>query len=243
MKPAMSAFPRPRPSRLSGSSLAEVVIAVACAVVIGGVAMLIYTNSLDLFRNNSGLNFNHESARSVIDRLEKEIQSAISIPALVGLNRDIITTVETTGPAPGVAFLRQSGPVRRVITTALAGTTVVQLDEGPPIKVGQRLLIPAYHIEGDVVAVNGTTVSLASPLQAELKVTNGALTRNIVAIVTDLVTYVVVENGGSASEPRYELREYQNAASNEFNLVATGLTEPMPFSLPFNAVPGATPSS
>lgn len=227
----LSNFQYARKHTTAGNSLVEVIVAVACAVVIGGVAVMIYVNSLDLFRNNGAINASHEAARSVIDSLEKEIQSAISIPALVGLDRDII---DTSGPAPGVAFLRQSGPLRQVTATALTGTTLVQLDSGPLVKVGQRLLIPAYDIEGDVVGVNGNVVTLAAPLPADVKITSGTLNRNIIAIVTDLVTYLVI--GG-------ELREFQNPASNVYNLVATGFTEPTPFALPFNAVPGATPPS
>ncbi len=212
-----------------GNSLVEVLVTIASAVVIGGVALLIYTNSLEMFRGNTGINASHDLGRNVVDRLEQEVQSAISIPALVGANRDII---DTTGPAPGVAFLRQTGPIRQVTTTALAGASTVQLDSGPAIAIGQRLLIPAYDIEGDIVAINGSTVTLAAPLPADVKVTQDGVSRNIVALVTDLVTYVVQGN---------ELRLYQNPATNVYSLIATGLTEPMPFTLPYNAVPGATP--
>ncbi len=227
--------------RTAGASLVEVLVSVACAVVIGGIAILIYTNSLDLFRDNSAINYSHENARGIIDRLEKEIQSAISIPALVRADRNII---DTTGPAPGVAFLRQSGAVRQVTTSALIGATVVQLNNGPVVRVGQRLLIPAYDIEGDIIGVNGNSLTIAAPLPADVMTTLDGVNRNVVAIVTDLVTYVVVNaNAGTARPAAYELREYQNAASNDYNLVATGFTEPEPFSLPYNAVPGATPTS
>ncbi len=212
-----------------GNSLVELLVTISSAIVVGGIALLIYNNSLSLFRGNTGINASHDLARNILDRLEKEVQSAISIPALVGPNRDII---DTTGPAPGIAFLQQNGPIRQVATTALAGAVTVQLNAGPAITVGQRLLIPAYDIEGDIVAVNGSTVTLAAPLPADVNVTQEGVTRNIVALVTDLVTYVV--QGG-------ELRLYQNPTNDASSLIATGLTEPMPFTLPYNAVPGATP--
>jgi hypothetical protein len=224
-------LPLSRPFSSAGYTLAETMIAVACAVIVGGFALSVQTNALNLFRKNGAFNASHEGARKIFDRLQKEIQSAISIPALVGTNRDVI---DSTGPAPGIAFLRQSGPTRRVTATSLAGSNTIQLDSsGPPITVGQRLLLPAYDIEGDITAVNGGVVTLATSLPIDVRITSGTLNRNIVAIVTDLVCYVVI-NG--------ELREYQNAATNDYVVVATKLTEPNPFGLPFNAVPNTAPT-
>lgn len=215
-----------------GFSLLEVMMAVSCAVIIGAFAYAVQLSALNLFRSNGAINANHDTTRKIIDRLEREIQSSISIPALVGTNRDVI---DSTGPAPGIAFLRQSGPIRRVAATALAGSTVVQLDAtGPTPIVGQRLLIPAYDIEGDIIAVTGNTVTLATSLPMDIKITSGTLDRNIVAVVTDLVSYVVIDG---------QLREYQNAASNSYNLIAKNITEPTPFGLPFNAVPNSVPAS
>ncbi len=214
-----------------GFSLVEISIGMACAAIIGLAAFSIQYATINLFQKNSWINSNHESARKVMDRLEKEIQSSISIPALVGTNRDVL---DSTGPAPGIAFLRQSGPLRQVSANAAAGSTVIQLDSnGPAPAVGQRLLIPAYEIEGDIISVTGNSVTLASPLPLDIKITSGALNRNIIAVLTDVISYVVV---GS------QLREYQNAASNNFNLIAQNMTEPNPFGLPFNVAPNATPA-
>lgn len=210
----------------AGFSLVELMIATACASLIAGAAFAFQSATFNLFRQNTSINASHEGARSIIDRLEKEIQSAISIPALVGTNRDVL---DTTGPAPGVAFLRQSGPLRRVAATVTAGSYTVVLDSaGPSPVVGQRLLIPAYDIEGDIVSVAGSAVTLAAPVSSDLNVTSGPLTRNIIAVVTDVVAYVVINT---------ELREYQNAATNVYNVVAVSVTEPKPFGLPYNAVP------
>lgn len=217
--------------RTSGAALVEIIAATGCAMIVGGIALAVHLNAMTLFQKNGSINVNHETTRKVVDRLEKEIQSAISIPALVGTDRDII---DSSGPAPGIAFLRQSGPVRRIVATALAGANIVQLDSnGPAVKLGQRLIIPAYDIEGDVTAVNGNTVTIATPLPIDVKITSGALDRNIIAIVTDLISYVVIDG---------ELREYQNAAKNDYNLVAMRITDPNPFGVPYNAVPQASPN-
>ncbi len=230
MIPPSIPFSAVRRRRLSATSLLEVMVTVASALIIGGVALLIHVQSLSLFQGNSGINANHDLARGVVDRLEKEIQSAISIPALVAADRNVL---DTTGPAPGVAFLQQNGPVRQVAANALAGSLTVQLNQGPTAAIGQRLLIPAYDIEGDIVSVSGNTVTLATAIPTDVKLVQDGVTRNIVAIITDLITYVV-QNG--------ELRLYPNASTNTYALIATGLTEPTPFTLPYNAVPGATPS-
>ena len=214
----------------TGFTLVELLFTISSAAIIGGAAVAIQSSALNLFRTNGVVNASHKGTRKIIDRLEKEIQSAISIPALVGTDRDVL---DTTGPAPGIAFLRQSGPCRRIATTALAGSATVQLDAGPTPKIGQRLLIPDYDIEGDIIGVSGTTVTLAAPLPEDVKITSGSLSRNIVALVTDLVSYVVIDG---------QLREYQNASTNDYNVIAVGLTEPEPFGLPYNAVPNSTPS-
>jgi hypothetical protein len=82
--------------------------------------------------------------------------------------------------------------------------------------------------------VNGNTVTLATTLPEDVSVTSGGLSRNIIAIVTDLVSYVVVEG---------QLREYQNAANNNYTLIATGISEANPFGLPYNAAPNTVPPS
>ncbi len=227
----MSRKMKTRAPQPCGYTLIEVMIATACFVIVGGVALTVHLNGLSLFRKDGAIAASHEATRKILDRLEKEVQSAISIPALVGTNRDVI---DSTGPAPGIAFLRQSGPIRQVAATAAAGSNVIQLNSGPSVTVGQRVLLPAYDIEGDVTAVNGNSVTLATtmPVTVSLTADDGSA-RNIVALVTDLVSYVVI-NG--------ELREYQNPSTNQYNVVAAGITEPNPFRLPFNAVPTPTPS-
>lgn len=232
MSNAMFTLRKKIAARTSGFSLIEIMMAISCAVLVAGSAFTVQSTALALFRKNGAINASHEGTRKIIDRLEKEVQSAISIPALVGTDRDVI---DSTGPAPGIAFLRQSGPIRKVAVSAAAGATVVQLDgTGPVPTVGQRLLIPAYDIEGDIIAVNGNAVTLAATLPVDVNITSGSLSRNIVAIVTDLVSYVVVDG---------QLREYQNAASNTYTLLATGISEANPFGLPYNAVPNTVPSS
>lgn len=215
----------------SGFTLIELMVAGALGLVVAGLAAAIHLNALDLFQKNGAINLNHERTRKIIDRLEKEIQSAISIPALVATNRDVI---DSTGPAPGIAFLRQSGAIRQVVAAAPAGTSIIKLNAGPQVTVGQRLLLPAYEIEGDVTSVDGDTVTIAGSLPMDVNTTSDdGSSRNITAIITDLISYVVVDG---------ELREYPNAATNDYITVATGITEPNPFGVPFNVVPSPSPS-
>lgn len=219
-----------RAANESGFTLVELMVAGALGLVVVGLAAAIHLNALDLFQKNGAINLNHERTRKIIDRLEKEIQSAISIPALVATNRDVI---DSTGPAPGVAFLRQSGAIRQVVAAAPVGTSIIKLNSGPQVIKGQRLLLPAYEIEGDVISVDGDTVTIAGSLPMDVNITSGTISRNVTAIITDLVSYVVVDG---------ELREYQNAATDDYITIARGITDPNPFGVPFNAVPSPSPS-
>lgn len=220
-----------RAANESGFTLVELMVAGALGLVVVGLAAAIHLNALDLFQKNGAINLNHERTRKIIDRLEKEIQSAISIPALVATNRDVI---DSTGPAPGIAFLRQSGAIRQVVAAAPAGTNIIKLNSGPQVIKGQRLLLPAYEIEGDVTSVDGNTVTIAGSLPMDVNITSDDVpNRNVTAIITDLVSYVVVDG---------ELREYQNAATNDYITIARGITDPNPFGVPYNAVPSPSPS-
>ena len=229
--------PQTKRSGVAGFSLIELMIAAACASLVAGACFGVQLASLNLFRTNGSVNVGQEGTRKIFDRLEKEIQSAISIPALVSTNRDILNSV---GPAPGVAFLRQTGPLRKIAARIAAGSKVVVLDStGPAPVVGQRLLLPSYDIEGDIISVAGNTVALAEAVPIDVEITNALGDRNVVAVLTDIVTYVVVNSDPLPGAPfkKGELREYQNASTNAYNLVATGLTAPNPFGLPYNAAP------
>ena len=218
MKPS-HAHIKPR----SGFTLIEVLVAVAVFALAMGVLVALIRSGLVLYAKNSAVNIAHQQARQALDRIEKDIHDAMSLPALIDASR---TLVDGVGPAEGVSFIRQAGPTCIVAADALANQNVVQVSGlGSYVpQVGQRLLIPTYQIEGDITAVSGSSITIASNLGVPLKSTNNGSSTNVQVYIGDLIGYVIV---GS------ELRYYPNIATSNYTVLARFMTNPTPFGAPY----------
>jgi hypothetical protein len=219
----MRYLPRQTSNR-AGFTLAETSVATGLFVLTAGMICLILIAGITLYAKNSSVNLAHEQVRQAIDRLQRDIHAAISIPVLVDANRNALNS---SGPAAGVAFMLQSSPTLAVAADAAATQSTIQvsgLGSYVPL-VGQRFVIPAYQIEADITAVNGSTLTLASNLGRAVPVSNSPTNYNVVAYVADVVEYVVVNS---------ELRFYKNASSDNYSVVSRTLLNPTPFGLPFN---------
>jgi hypothetical protein len=208
----------------AGFSLAETAVATAVFVLAGGLITLILITGVVLYAKNSSVNIAHDQVRVALDRLERDIHTAVSIPVLVDANR---VALNSTGPAAGVAFMLQASPTLRVTSNAAANQNTIQvtgLGSFVPV-AGQRFVIPTYQLEADIVSVSGNTLTLATNLGIPITVTNSGPDYNIVAYVADIVEYVLVNK---------ELRFYKNASSTNYAVIARNLLNSMPFGLPFN---------
>jgi prepilin-type N-terminal cleavage/methylation domain-containing protein len=220
MKPNLSRY-RVR----NGFTLTETLVAMSIFVLVSAALILLLRSGLVLYTKNSAVNIAHQQARQALDRLEKDIHESMSLPVLIDADRNV---VEGVGPAQGVSFIKQAGPICIVAADVSANQNKVQLSGlGAYVpQVGQRLLIPAYQIEGDITAVNGNSVTLATNLGVALKTSVNGNNANIVAYIGDLVSYVIV---GS------ELRYYQNVDSDNYSVVSRFMTNPKPFGAPYYA--------
>src|ERR1700676_5048495 len=100
-----------RTSNRAGFTLAETSVATGLFVLTAGMICLILIAGITLYAKNSSVNLAHEQVRQAIDRLQRDIHAAVSIPVLVDANRNALNSV---GPAAGVAFMLQSSPTLAV---------------------------------------------------------------------------------------------------------------------------------
>jgi prepilin-type N-terminal cleavage/methylation domain-containing protein len=212
-----------------GFTLVEMMTGIAVFVLASGIIISVLRSGLLLYAKNSAVNVAHQQARQALDRLTKDIHSSISIPSLLDVNLAALDG-NNVGPAEGVSFQIQAGPTCLVAADAAANQNTIQLTGlGTFVpKVGERLVIPTHQIESDITAVSGNTITLTTNLGVPVTVTNsgGGSNYNIVAYITDLVGYVVV-NG--------ELRYYPSVAQNTYTVLARYMTNPKPFGAPYYA--------
>ena len=213
-------------SRRAGFTLPEMMTTISVFALAAGIVAIVFVTGLTLYAKNVSVNVAHEQTRQAVDRLQRDIHAAISVPVLVDVNRNALNS---TGPAEGVAFMLQGSSNLLVAANCAANQNTVQvsgLGSYTP-QVGQRFVIPMYQIEADITAVNGNTLTLSNNLGTPVTVTNpsGGANLNIICYVADIVEYVVI-NG--------ELRFYKNASSNNYNVVSRSLVNSQPFGLPFN---------
>jgi type II secretory pathway pseudopilin PulG len=219
-------------SRLAAFTMVEIMVSTAAFALAGGVIYEVLTNGIILSAKNSAVNLAHQQTRQAADRIIRDIHNAISVPVLMDVNR--VALPNSVGPAPGIAFMLQSGPVLMVTATGTApddyskdSTTIQVTGLGSFVpKVGQRFFIPTHQIEADIIAVNGSTLTLATSLGVPVHVTNSPANFNVVAYIADVVSYVMVSG---------ELRFYGSASSSEYQVVARNQMNPQPFGLPFGA--------
>ena len=153
----------------AGFSLAEVMVALACFVVIGGVIYLLLNSGMILYAKNMSVNTAHEDTRRAVNRLLRDIHAAVSVPQLIdALNTDGSLQLHTsnTTAAAGVSFQlvwqdpknpSDTGthyvwkdPMSPVIMIYNNGSCTPNTDPTCPPFAGQRLVVPLWGIEADI---------------------------------------------------------------------------------------------
>ena len=223
----MRLSPLPTRSRSAGFTLVETTIGAAVFVITGIIIYNVLFTGVTLSAKNAAVNLAHQQTREAADRLIRDIHAAVSVPVLLDSTRTALPI--SVGPAEGIAFMLQAGPILSVAADAAANQNTIQvsgLGSFVP-KVGQRLIVPTHQIEADITAVSGTTLTLATNLGVPVTVTHSPSNFNIIAYVADVVEYVLVNQ---------ELRYYPSAGSNTYQVVARNQTNPKPFGLPFGAI-------
>jgi hypothetical protein len=152
----------------SGFTLVEIMLALFCFVVIGGIAYLLLNSGMILYAKNMSVNTAHEDTRRAINRMLRDIHAAVSVPQLIdGFNADGSLQVHTsnTTAAAGVSFqMVYTDPANPNDTGThyiwkdpSSSSLIMIYNNGsctltadcPPF-VGQRLIVPLWGIEADI---------------------------------------------------------------------------------------------
>lgn len=197
-----------------GFTLLELLIVVAIVAMLGNLGWPFFTSAFALAQSNDQANLASVQCRQLSDRLQRELDRAYTRPGLVDLNRHLLAATA----APGLACYQPVGTPCQVATSVAAGgNTITLTSEGVAFQAGQRLFLPSYQFAVDILAVHGSTLTLASAVPFDIVAT---APKTVQAIVGKLVAFVVV-NG--------ELRRYDGATSNAYVVLGTGLASSNPF--------------
>ncbi len=159
--------PSPR-RRAAAFTLAEMLVTVALSGVLGSIIYVVGTESLTSFARNVSINRSYSEARIAMDRIAGAVSSAGHLPVLINADGYTAAAVTTSAPrAAGIRFYQCVSPNPLPINggTMLANTFTITLPlptgDSLPI-VGDLMTIPACGFEGQVTAVNGSTLTFGS---------------------------------------------------------------------------------
>lgn len=149
-----------------GFTIAEMMVAVLCFALAGGMIFLLLNSGMILYAKNMSVNTAHQDTRRALNRLLRDLHASVSVPQLIdGFNADgslKLHSSNITGAA-GVSFqLVYQDPANATDTGTHyvwkdpnSSTQIMIYNNGstgltaPPL-VGQRLIIPLWGIESDI---------------------------------------------------------------------------------------------
>jgi len=218
-------------SRRDGFSLIEVLVATTCIGLISTVMWALLNFGMNMFARNVRVNMAHQQARNGTMRVIRDLHQSISIPQLVDVNFQPVTTA---GPAAGVTFqIVTSGPFEidnDPTSPQLLQVATPRPNPSPPA-IGDHMVVLDYNIETDIVDVtaagvgtNHWNIFLTNNDETRIQTKTGSF---VVCYITRRVGYMV--NGG-------ELRFYSNLIKtpSQYYVVAHNVTSSTPFSIPLN---------
>ena len=153
-------------ARLAAFTLMELLVATAASTILGGVIYTVASEGLVSFAKNASVNRAFSEARSSIDQITGNLQSAGYTPTLLDANGAILTgATSATGPAQGVRFYRYGGlPTYEIPSGKTSDSTLVIKysayqsngnNSQSPILEGDLVTIPLLGFQGTVAtAVN-----------------------------------------------------------------------------------------
>jgi hypothetical protein len=145
-----------------GFTTAEMMVAVLCFALCGGMIFLLLNSGMILYAKNMSVNTAHQDTRRAVNRLLRDIHASVSVPQLIdGFNADGSLQVHTsnTTPAAGVAFqLVALGPTY-IWKDPVAVNLIMIYDGGSQPTAGQRLIIPLWGIETEITKITAAGAS------------------------------------------------------------------------------------
>lgn len=153
----------------SAFTSAEMVVSTMIMAILGIVFLNVLNSGMILYAKNTAVNAAHEEGREGVGRLTRDLHAAVSVPQLRSNSHN--TTYTTAGSYATVS----SAPVSGVAPTAAGvsfqnvvqgspdyvwqdpgnDTLILIKDPGDVPKAGQRLIVPFWDVEDDIVKVTG----------------------------------------------------------------------------------------
>lgn len=215
--------------------LIELVFTTALVGVVGLIIYSVLNTGLVLGAKNTAVNTAHQQARSVMLQMLQDLHSAVSLPKLVDASGNNWTA---STAAPGISFQMWASktdgspfPPFKILATAAAGQKLIKISTGAPVQAGQRLILPFYQIEDDIVAYNSGTgfITLANNLPAAVAgPMSGTPTYYSVCYITDRCAYSVVNGSLQWSGPTQTTR-------NGLAKLGDSITSDKPFNISLSA--------
>jgi prepilin-type N-terminal cleavage/methylation domain-containing protein len=229
--------------RTGGYTLVELMVAVGVFGVAATMILQLQNMAANLYKKNTAVNLPFQELRNAVDRINRDIHGAISIPTLLDANFQTHTGLNG---AAGVSFLLPAGisaqsSVYQVSSNAAAGQKVVRVSTGAYTPtVGQRLLVPTHQLSANITAVafvSGTASSsnlvynltLDTNVPVAITVTSGSNTYNVIARIASVAAYMTVFPANSSTG---ELRCYKNISDGTYSVLARNITTIAPFNMP-----------
>lgn len=146
----------------AGFKLVELMITVALISVVGLVLYSILYTTTVLGAKNTAINLAHQQARVAMIDMLQDLHSSVSLPALSDSSG---TPYASPAPsaAEGISFQTWSSGPHRIRNDVAKGDTQIKIAytsapaTPPTLVAGQRLIIPAYQIEADIVSIDNSS--------------------------------------------------------------------------------------
>jgi len=147
----------------------EMVVSTMIMAILGIVFLNVLNSGMILYAKNTAVNAAHEEGREGVNRLTRDLHASVSVPQLRDNTRDSTYTVagsyNTVSYAPvsgtpatsaGVSFQNVvQGSPDYVWQDPGSSTLILIKDPGDTPKAGQRLIVPFWNVEDDIVKVTG----------------------------------------------------------------------------------------
>ena len=182
----------------AGYTLGEIMVAGACAVMVGLMAVLLLNGGFNLYARITANNLAHDQSRIAVNRLVSDIHKAVSIPQLYDASatatNGLVTVTSATTKAQCIGFQNvpaNGGPWE--VKNDPGNSELIMIDtNGWNPQPGMRLIIPMYSIENDIIKVtsngNHKNVWMANGEERIPKSKNGTY---VITYFTSRIFYVV----------------------------------------------------
>lgn len=218
-------------SRLRGTTLLELSIAMSLVGAIGLAIYSLLNVGMILGAKNTAVNTAHQQARVAMLQLVQDLHSAVSLPALTDQNSVPLNNPPPNTSSAGISFqVWAAGPYQICADAATTDTVVqIQLAAGDTVpKPGERIIVKSHEIEQDIASVTALgnrkyNIAVAAPIGAAIQGTGAPTSYNIPCFIADRVSYVV--NNGA-------LEWHGPTTKKAFALLGNDIISPTPFSIP-----------